>query len=491
VAVKYPGFSGAADALYSIVLSLAGLVSGENSQRPLIKQKLVEASTEFVSMFPADERSKATQINVAKMLFDSGDHTGAIEAAEYALNQWQLSASLGKTAALISAHSHFELGHYQLAELGYRDLLLRDRSNGEKGSSEITDRLLASVFKQAEAAELSNDIPRAIEHLLALEEIDAASDLAIDAAYDTAALYEQLGQIDQAVNQLKVFRQNHPQHAASDGIAMRLVALYEQAGRLGDSANELIAVHGSEKFSTDVQQQALFRAGELYLEDAALPQALDAFRLYAHSYRQPFGLTMEAMHHMDLLYQQTGEVQKRQFWLRKKMLAYGNADPANRDDRTRFLAVDASFILAEVELAAFRGIALKQPLNESLQKKHKAMKVAVDAFERTSAFGVAGFVEGATYHIGGIYQSLAESLMASDRPPGLNELEAEQYDILLEEQAFPFEEQAIDIHKVNLNRAWKETWNSWVGQSLTALENLSPGRYRRKEMGVPYVETLY
>ena len=36
-----------------------------------------------------------------------------------------------------------------------------------------------------------------------------------------------------------------------------------------------------------------------------------------------------------------------------------------------------------------------------------------------------------------------------------------------------------------------EDWNKWVGQSLTALETLSPGRYRREEKGVPYVEKLY
>ncbi|HIL96709.1 MAG TPA: tetratricopeptide repeat protein [Pseudomonadales bacterium] len=453
-------------------------------------QELIDASFDFVALFPADKRSPATQVNGARMLFETGRFQQAAEAAEHALSQWDLT-ELWTTSALISAHSRFELGHYSRAEQTYRSLLAKAKSDKDGSAAEITQRLLATVYKQAEAAELANDLDAAIDHLLALQEIDASSELAINAAYDTVALFEQVGKIDQAINHLKAFRRNHPLHPATRGIAMRLVALYERENRFEDSANELIGVHASTDFPADVQQQALYRAGELYLSVENYPMAIDSFRIYAHSYERPFGLRMEAMHHMDLLYQQTNQTQARYFWLGRKVDAYAKADVADQDERTRFLAVQASFIIAESRLADFLHLDLKQPLKKSLQKKRKAMKLAVDAFEQTSDFGVAGFVEGSTFHIADIYQSLAQSLMESDRPNGLNALESDQYDILLEEQAFPFEEQAIDIHMVNLHRGWNDAWNHWVGQSLTALETLSPGRYRREEIGVPYVEKLY
>ena len=43
--------------------------------------------------------------------------------------------------------------------------------------------------------------------------------------------------------------------------------------------------------------------------------------------------------------------------------------------------------------------------------------------------------------------------MSSQRQKNLSKDELEQYDVLLEEQAFPFEEKAIKLHEVNAARA--------------------------------------
>ena len=80
--------------------------------------------------------------------------------------------------------------------------------------------------------------------------------------------------------------------------------------------------------------------------------------------------------------------------------------------------------------------------------------------------------------------------MDSQRPKGLDELELEQYDILLEEQAFPFEEQAIGIFETNAQRAWTGTYDQWVKQSFSELEKLLPARYRKPEAVVEVSNAL-
>ena len=55
----------------------------------------------------------------------------------------------------------------------------------------------------------------------------------------------------------------------------------------------------------------------------------------------------------------------------------------------------------------------------------------------------------ANYEIAELYHALSKDLYASERPAELNTDELEQYDILLEEQAFPFEEEAIELHEKN------------------------------------------
>jgi hypothetical protein len=80
--------------------------------------------------------------------------------------------------------------------------------------------------------------------------------------------------------------------------------------------------------------------------------------------------------------------------------------------------------------------------------------------------------------------------MASTRPKGLSDMELEQYDVLLEEQAFPFEEQAISLHEINVRRSWDGVYDRWVQKSFEALRALVPARFDKQEMQVGYVDTI-
>jgi hypothetical protein len=80
--------------------------------------------------------------------------------------------------------------------------------------------------------------------------------------------------------------------------------------------------------------------------------------------------------------------------------------------------------------------------------------------------------------------------MKSQRPKGLSADELEQYEVLLEEQAFPFEEKAIDIHVANVNRTQDGIYDKWVKNSLGVLGKLQPVRYAKIERVESYVEVV-
>ena len=119
------------------------------------------------------------------------------------------------------------------------------------------------------------------------------------------------------------------------------------------------------------------------------------------------------------------------------------------------------------------------------------MNDALKAYIKTTEIGVSEFATAGTYRIGDIYLSLATDLMASQRPGGLSELELEQYEILLEEQALPFEDQAIDILESNAELTLENIYDKWVKKSFTALGHLLPGRYAKEEQIEPYVDAIY
>ena len=57
-------------------------------------------------------------------------------------------------------------------------------------------------------------------------------------------------------------------------------------------------------------------------------------------------------------------------------------------------------------------------------------------------------------------------MLGSQRPKKLSKAELEQYNVMLEEQAFPFEEKATELHEVNARRAAAGIYDKWVQEQL-------------------------
>ena len=80
--------------------------------------------------------------------------------------------------------------------------------------------------------------------------------------------------------------------------------------------------------------------------------------------------------------------------------------------------------------------------------------------------------------------------MESERPRKLSELELEEYNLMLEEQAYPFEEKGISIHKKNIELLNAGVYSQWIDRSLRKLGELVPGRYAKYEVSSGVVTSL-
>ena len=163
---------------------------------------------------------------------------------------------------------------------------------------------------------------------------------------------------------------------------------------------------------------------------------------------------------------------------------------AERTDRTRYLAAKSQLELATPTRDAFLGTRLVVPLDKSLAAKQTRMEEALAAYGKAADYGIAEVTTAANYEIAELYHALSKDLYASERPAELNADELEQYDILLEEQAFPFEEEAIELHETNAARTADGIYDEWVRKSLSALVELLPGRYAKAEIGETLVEAI-
>ena len=116
-----------------------------------------------------------------------------------------------------------------------------------------------------------------------------------------------------------------------------------------------------------------------------------------------------------------------------------------------------------------------------------SLKVYGDAAE----YGVAEVTTAATFRLGEVYQQFGADLMDSERPGDLDADALEQYDILLEEQAYPFEEKAIALFQANTDRAADGVYDEWVQKSFEAMASLMPARYAKVERSEDVVTALF
>ena len=134
---------------------------------------------------------------------------------------------------------------------------------------------------------------------------------------------------------------------------------------------------------------------------------------------------------------------------------------------------------------------MTQPLAESLKLKRALMEDVITVYTDAAEYGIAEVTTAATFRLGQVYQQFGTDLLESERPGELDAQALEQYDLLIEEKAYPFEEKAIDLHKANTDRTADGVYDEWVKQSFDSLASLVPGRYAKMERSEDVVTALY
>lgn len=486
---EFPEYPDAHEAGYAAILGLERMtVQATPAERELWQRLKIDAQIEFAFVFAGDPRAPEVQADAADSLYELDEFASAVELAENLLAEWpNLEWRLRRTALTIQGHGYFELGDYAASEAAYRALLAGSLDDGQR--QPITERLLAAVYKQAEAAETAGTVDAAVDHFMRLADIAPGAELAVQGHYDAVAVAEAAGQTARAAGLLADFRAAYPDHPLGRDTAKRLAAMYEATGDLSAAADEYLTLAAADA-DPEVRRQSLYRAAEIYLDQDDVAAAIASFRDYAHTYDEPVAQRLEAVHQLDALYQRTGDGASRRYWLEEKIAIHREMG-RQATERATYLAAEAQYVLAEEARAAFAAVRLSAPLQDSLQRKQQVLKDAVQAFEAVADYQVAEFATASTFQIGTLFTDLAAAIMESDRPDGLSQLEREQYDILLEEQAFPFEERAITLHEINMRRSWDGLWNEWIERSFAELGRLMPARFDKQEREVAYVESIH
>jgi len=466
----------------------AALVSHDKHEAQLAGDALaewhhagVEASLRFADTFPQHPEAGRVRLRAAQQLFNLGDHERAATVATVAaMHIPPLGPAELRTAWNVVADSAFELGRYAQAEQAYDTVLARMLPD-DAGRATISERLAAAVYKQGEARQAAGDADGAIADFLRISMLAPNSPIRATAEFDAAALLIREKQWERAIPVLEAFRRDYPENPLTSSVPKSLALAYGETGQSIEAAVEFDRIAEAAGEGDDVRRAALLEAAGLYEREGDMPRAMAAWSRFVERYPRPLDDAMSARLKLADMARAARDAAGRTRWLRE-IVAVDAAASATRSESSRLLAARASLELATPARLAFESIALETPLSRSLKLKRAAMEKALAAYQAAADYGIAEVSTTATFSTAELYRRLAADLLASERPRNLKGDELEQYELLLEEQAYPFEERAIELHEANAARAAEGIYDASVGNSFAALAELKPARYAKQEL---------
>jgi tetratricopeptide (TPR) repeat protein len=482
-AYDYPGYADAQRAAYASVVAFGKQAATQDgAELAAWRDREMTAEARFAASFPQHPDAATVQLRLAQQRYELRQYREAADAANAMLTRWPDRPPAERRAAWnLIADAEFEQGRFAAAEAAY---LATQRlvGPGDKLGQAVTDRLAAAVYRQGEAKRAAGDVDGAVGDLLRIARLAPSSAIDATARYDAAALLLQAKDWSRAIEVLASVRRDYPAHEMIAVVPRQLALAYAESGRQREAAEEYRALADDAAQPDELRREALAEAARLFAAAGATAETAATLRSYVRRYPQPVDPAVSARVRLADLAGAPGSAGERLPALRAIIDADRAAGEA-RTDFSRERAAQAAVELAGHERDAFAAVALQAPLRKSLQAKRKALEAAVRAYEAAAAYGVAEVVNAATCETGELYRRLAADLLASERPRELDAEALEQYQVLLEEQAFPFEEKAIDLHALNAARSRTGLFDAWIQRSFQALAELKPARYARTESG--------
>jgi len=488
-AYEYEPHEQASEAGYAAVYAFREQlkVAAEDSHDTVMRAT-VASSLRFADAFPEHESADVVLGAAADDLYEMAEFEMAIMAASKLIDRYPAAdPQLRRAAWTVVAHGSFDLEFYADAEHAYSQVLGFVPEDDEAHAG-LIDNLAASIYQQGVEANELSDYRAAATHFLRIREVAPTSEIRSSAEYDAAGALVRLEDWAMAADVLEDFRATFPEHELQGEATKQLASVYRQGGELDRSAQEYERV-AAEAADPELRREAMLLAGELYVDAGNDDSALDLYLRYVGEYRRPLDIAQETRFTIAGMYEARFDSAGYRAIL-QEIVAEDAAAGIDRTDRSRFLAAQSALVLSEEAYDRFVAVELVQPVEESLVEKQRRMAEAIEVFEGLVGYEVGEVTAAATFYIAEVYFDFSQSLLASERPEDLTASELVDYDLAIEEEAFPFAEQSIEVHERNFELISAGLFNPWVQRSIDRLARMMPGRYAKEEISTGFVGSI-
>ncbi|OZB15330.1 MAG: hypothetical protein B7X58_06660 [Marinobacter sp. 34-60-7] len=405
---------------------------------------LAEEEQRYTQAFGADQNLVGLRANLANRWFEAGRFDHALAFAQSTLTAAEGAPEYAYPAWLVTAKVRQHERAFGLEERAWRQALALAQSQPallEPGQNLNSLRLplATAIYRQAEAAAAAGEPTLAVAQFQRASSALPGSELAVKARFDAANTLFRASDWQGAINEFRRFRSDYPGNDLTIGVSERLVHAYEQSGQPIKAAEELLVSAESHASPWSLRH----RAAALYQQANALTERNALYRQWLQEAPVPASAeehVRNQRYRWSLI--ESGEQ------ISDYQAALVEAETASQwhSNETLQWAGKAALALGARAAETFAGIALSHPLEATLARKQQALEAAQDYLVQAEALAGDVVVSEVLYRRAELYRTLAADLMASEPPAELNEMETMQYQMLLEEEAFPLEERAMALH---------------------------------------------
>lgn len=477
------------DAGYAAVLAYHRNAEQQaDAARPAALKLAIDASIKLADNFPTHPQAVTALTRAAQDLYELKDAQAVAVAQRVLAYQPPPSSAQRKIVQGVLGDSYFAQGDFPRAETAYADLLKLTAVNDPE-RSQVVEQLAASIYKQAEAARTAGDLRTAANGFLRVGQVTPEAAIRETADYDAGAALIGLSAWGEATAVLEAFRSRFPNSPLLTDVDKKLAIAYVKDNKPFQAADAYRRIASRTTETAAVREDAAWQAAKLFDDAGRLTDAAKAYEFYLSDFPVPLDRAIDARRRIADIYKGQGDGYRYLFWL-QELIAADEAAGRSRSEHSKSLAAQAALDVGRISARDAARIRLIAPVESSLPQRKAAVEAAIAALEKAAAYGYADITTAATFELGTVYQSFAKALIDSERPRNLSKDEIEQYNILLEEQALPFEEKAITAHEGNLKRVGQGFYDDAIAQSVTALGVLSPAKYGKREVGGESYDTL-
>ena len=479
---------------YSALLSLEKIArpSGEIRADNEYIQRFGESNKKFAAAFPEDKRVTEVLLNGTEVFFHLGNFVESRTMAQQ-LMQHKLSTEKDKyVAQRYIAESFLKEEAYGKSEEEIKKAIALVPTTDRKDLPMLERALAVSLYKQAEGLKSEGKVKEAAGAFKKVYDTAPNTDIASVALYDAGVLYEQDKDMDNAINAFQLLFLRYPTSRYTP------VAVSEWGEILESRGAYISAAQVYEKASAvledrRVREDLLYKAIILYKKSGNIDTMYNSYYKNFERFQTEFPdspklieLTFDAAASREALKDHTTAktLYEKTISLHKRLGAAATME-------TTITAAKAQLILGDYKKKFYEYIKIVQPLEENLKKKEGLLKDALADYTVAAKYRISDVTTEATFRMGEMFEHHKDAIMTSERPSELTGEQLEEYNYLLEEQAYPFEEKAISIHESNVKKTVEEgIYNIWARKSYERLAALVPAKYKREEAGKPFTGDL-